>query len=778
MKLNTKILIISLAGLSIILIISVLATAVYFNRIKDAQIAKNAKSAQRQFEMAMTAKEKVWLTNALQVAANDNVKKAMLENDRELADHVLKRLGKIFKENTGFKNVQVHLIDKDLHSFYKSWAPDSHGEALGYSKGYARVKNTLKPDVAMEVSGKGVRLKGLFPIFDGEQFLGIANFEGGLNSIKRTLKSHDIDFIYFMDAKDLDVAKDMSGKPQLAQFILNQKDVDEAYWAYLQKPGIVDKILGLPFFLDSEYLNVTGQFKGFGESMTGMYMLGVKNKIALENVHELEKLIFTIFSRLFGILLVLIFGLVFFMNKSVVKPIKVIADGMQDIAQGEGDLTKRLKVVSKDEIGQLCREFNTFIEKLDHLIWDVNDRNQSLGIVSNELSGVAALMTANAARVFTQANAVAGAAEEMTSNMNTVAAAVEQATVSAAHIAAATEEMTASISEIAQNTSNTRRITEQAVKDAGSASDKIGDLRASAQDIGNVLNTIQEISEQTNLLALNATIEAARAGDAGKGFAVVADEIKQLAGQTSRATVDIREKIENIQGVSSQAVEQIGRVAATIDDVDGQVNAVAASIEEQATTTEDISSNIQQVSAGISDIQGTVVLANEISDRIAGEIQTVKESSAEISEYSRNVETDAEDQNRMASDVIEMMSQFKMTQKGFHAAPVKRAHSLWKKKLSTLLSGKQDNIRIDQMTDHRQCDFGRWYFGQGLEKYGKSQGYAKLGQVHEKVHEVGGEVAKLYKNGQVDDAHDLFKNYGKVTLELFELLDDLEKQTS
>jgi len=132
----------------------------------------------------------------------------------------------------------------------------------------------------------------------------------------------------------------------------------------------------------------------------------------------------------------------------------------------------------------------------------------------------------------------------------------------------------------------------------------------------------------------------------------------------------------------------------------------------------------------------------------------------------------------MAGDVIDMMRQFKMTQKGFHAAPVKRAHSLWKKRLSTLLSGKQDDIRIEQLTDFRQCDFGLWYFGPGMEKYGKSQGYTKLGQVHEKVHEVGGEVAALYRQGQVDDAHDLFKNYGKVTLELFELLDALEKQTS
>ncbi len=778
MKLNTKILFISLTGLGVMLLVSLLATSIYFNRIKGEQIEKSAKAAQRQFEMAMEAKKKVWLTNALQVAANAYVKKAIQENDRQLADNVLKRLGKTFKENTGFKNVQVHLIDSNLHSFYKSWAPDSYGESLGYSKGYALVKNTLKPDAAMEVSGKGLRLKGLFPILDGDRFLGIANFEGGLNSLKRTLKPHDIDFICFMDADDLSVAQSMKGKAQVARFVLNQKDVDEEYWAYFQKPGIINKILDAPFFLDKEYLSIKGQFKGFGGAMSGLYVLGVKDKFALANVHALKKLIVTMFSLLFGIFLCFIFGLVFFMNRSVVAPIKSIAYNMKGIAEGEGDLTKRLTVASRDEIGQLSHEFNIFIEKLDNLIWNVNDRNQNLGLVSNELSGVAALMSATAGSVSSQANTVSGAAEQMSENMNTVAAAMEEVTVNANHVAAAAEEMTVSISEISGNTTKTRQITHQAVEDAGSASEKIGDLRTSAKDIGNVLNTIQEISEQTNLLALNATIEAARAGDAGKGFAVVAEEIKQLAGQTSKATVDIREKVENIQGVSSQAVDEIGRVAATISEVDEKVTSVAASIEEQAKTTEEISSNIQQVSAGIADIQETILHASEISDQIAQEIHTVKNASTEMREYSHEVEKDAESQNHMADDVIQMMSQFQMGDESFHAAPVKRAHSLWKKKLSNMLSGKQEDIRMDQLTDHRHCDFGRWYFGPGVEKYGTNKNYKKIGEIHEQVHEIGGKVARLFNEGKTDEAHNLFKTYSQVSHELFELLDGLETRAS
>ncbi len=180
MNINVKLLLISLTGFIAIFIISLVGTFWYYNNTKQEQLEKIIIGAKHDFEVAMAAKKKVWLTNALQIANNSKIKEAVSNQDRKKAGIVLNQLGKTFKENTGFKNVKVHIIDKDLNSFYKSWAPEKYGEKLGYSKGYAFVKKTKKSVAAMEISSKGMRLKGLFPIFNNDKFFGIANFEGGL----------------------------------------------------------------------------------------------------------------------------------------------------------------------------------------------------------------------------------------------------------------------------------------------------------------------------------------------------------------------------------------------------------------------------------------------------------------------------------------------------------------------------------------------------------------------------------------------------------------------
>jgi methyl-accepting chemotaxis protein len=151
---------------------------------------------------------------------------------------------------------------------------------------------------------------------------------------------------------------------------------------------------------------------------------------------------------------------------------------------------------------------------------------------------------------------VATSAEEMSANLNNVAAAME----AVFHqyqpwLPRAAEEMTATINEIAQNAEKAGAISDQAVDKAGETSGQMEGLGQAAEGIGKVVETITEISEQVNLLALNATIEAARAGEAGKGFAVVANEIKELAKQTSTATLEIKEKIANIQGSTDGAVK-------------------------------------------------------------------------------------------------------------------------------------------------------------------------------------------------------------------------------
>ncbi|MDH5581769.1 MAG: methyl-accepting chemotaxis protein [Bdellovibrionales bacterium] len=177
-----------------------------------------------------------------------------------------------------------------------------------------------------------------------------------------------------------------------------------------------------------------------------------------------------------------------------------------------------------------------------------------------------------------------------------------------------------------------------AKKLAQETNDIISNLGDSSMDIGNVIKVISSIAQQTNLLALNATIEAARAGEAGKGFAVVANEVKELAKQTARATNDITDKIENIQGDSRSAVQAIKDITEAIDKVNQYASNIAASVEEQASTTNEVTRVVNESAEGVRQITeniGQVSMAAETTGRDAQKTATSAKELEEVVEQLR-----------------------------------------------------------------------------------------------------------------------------------------------
>jgi methyl-accepting chemotaxis protein len=352
--------------------------------------------------------------------------------------------------------------------------------------------------------------------------------------------------------------------------------------------------------------------------------------------------------------------LIYFSSKSITRPINAAVAGLKNIAEGEGDLTMRLDVRSKDEVGEMAKWFNLFIEKLQVIIKQISDNSLQVSESSTKLSNISIALLTGAEDTSQRSTNVATASEEMSTNINNVAAAMEQSATNLSMVAAASEEMSATIREIAENAEKARGVASEAVGQSQSAHEKMNELGIAAKKIGKVAETITEISEQTNLLALNATIEAARAGEAGKGFAVVANEIKELAKQTAIATLDIKAVITEVLSTTKSAETEIGQISGVMRGVNDIVSTIATAVEEQAVTTQEVANNIAQASQGIQEVNENVSQSSVVSASITQDIAEVSEASRKISASSNEVKFNAQDLFNRAEELNAIVTKFKV----------------------------------------------------------------------------------------------------------------------
>jgi methyl-accepting chemotaxis protein len=289
--------------------------------------------------------------------------------------------------------------------------------------------------------------------------------------------------------------------------------------------------------------------------------------------------------------------------------IRHISEMIDDIAHGEGDLTKRLNVTSTDELGRLAGAFNLFIDKLHGLISAVARTTAQVSSAAVELNATAEQIANGTEEVAAQAATVATAGEEMTSTSTSIA---HNCSIAAEGSKRASDSAYAGAAVVQQTVQGMGRIAE-CVKESARTVESLG---ARSDQIGTIILTIEDIADQTNLLALNAAIEAARAGEQGRGFAVVADEVRALAERTTKATKEIDQMIKTIQGETRSAVgvmedgvrevekgtseaarsgEALKDILTQINEVTQQVDQITVAAEEQTATTSEISNNIQQI---------------------------------------------------------------------------------------------------------------------------------------------------------------------------------------
>ncbi|PRN06393.1 chemotaxis protein [Pseudomonas sp. LLC-1] len=330
---------------------------------------------------------------------------------------------------------------------------------------------------------------------------------------------------------------------------------------------------------------------------------------------------------------VIIIGLLGLLIRVLMQPLHTMTRAMEDIAEGEGDLTKRLRIHNHDEFGILGNAFNRFVERIHSSIREVSSATEQV----NEV----------ALRVISASNSSMTNSDEQSNRTNSVAAAINE-------LGAAAQEIAGNAAQASQHASSARLLAEegqQVVERNIAAMNRLSDLIVTSSEhietlnsktvnIGQILEVITSISQQTNLLALNAAIEAARAGEAGRGFAVVADEVRNLAHRTQESAQQVQTMIEELQvgaresvetmdqsqrhsqdsvQIANQAGERLDSVTVRIGEIDGMNQSVATATEEQTAVVEAINMDINEINMlnqeGVENLQATLRACSDLEQQ-------------------------------------------------------------------------------------------------------------------------------------------------------------------
>jgi methyl-accepting chemotaxis protein len=301
------------------------------------------------------------------------------------------------------------------------------------------------------------------------------------------------------------------------------------------------------------------------------------------------------------------------------------------------------------------------------------------------------------------------------------------------------------------------------VKRVNAAVTRIEDLARASQRIEEIIGSIEDIASQTNLLALNATIEAARAGEAGKGFAVVANEVKALANQTARSTEDIRSRIGTVMAEMNTITQEMDMVKSVVDE--GRTTMVE--VTEQVGT---ITAGIDEVTIGMDEIarilEEQTLASGEVSEGVSAIARLATRSVTEIRQVVESMNAVEKAIGKQLQGLAEHDIPHKVIRIG------KSDHVIWKKRLADMLAGRE-SLRPDELSSHKNCRLGKWYFGDDAARYRPLPSFSRLAGPHEKIHHCGIEAARCYNSGDMDGAVEHVKAVGEESTVVLALLDSL-----
>jgi methyl-accepting chemotaxis protein len=520
-------------------------------------------------------------------------------------------------------------------SFLRAHKAKKFGDDLSsFRKTILATNNSKKPVKGLEKGVAGLGIRGINPVFYESKHIG---------SVEFGMSFGQAFFDKFKEKYGVDIALHVSRDNKFKIFGGTLRADEKNNVSLLNSDELTAVLKGGETIIQSEFNNVP--YAVYGKNVTDFSgnPIGVM-EIALNRSHYVSSISSARNMTLLIGLIALAIGLfvAFVIGNTIVNPIKSAVSAMNEIAKGDGDLTKRLDENGKDEIALLGKAFNLFAERVRQMVLQVSGSTAQLAAAAEEMSVITNETNKGVQQQQSETEMVATAMNEMTATVQEVA---RHATEASEAAKSADSEANDGRSVVQQTVSSINTL----ASEIENATSVINKLETDSDAIGSILDVIRGIAEQTNLLALNAAIEAARAGEQGRGFAVVADEVRTLASRTQQSTQEIQNMIESLQNGSRSAVkvmelsqeqskqsvdkaleaqkslEAITDAVTTISNMNIQI---AGAAKEQSNVSEEINKNVVNISQVVErtaeGAQQTQVSSHELSN-LANELQLLVE---------------------------------------------------------------------------------------------------------------------------------------------------------